>query len=233
MHEPRAIESAGAKIGRERCEPRASKQTAGVAHRIVTFAFAPRAAPIRHWRADDHDGAGVVGVGRRQHHGGPTCLTVADNRRLCGVRMELAHFLYKLAFRLADVDQRLSGLGFAKKSHEVNGMAFAQRDTHLGVVLESANAGTVPAARVDDYIRASRGVDRDAVRRNDAQQRVIDGTRKRAAVHDHLVIEVQHGWQSLPLVLDEVIAAFAQHVAEENRALSAIDDIFDGLRPCI
>jgi hypothetical protein len=57
---PRAIESA-----RRQDRTRALRATAPsqanrrpVAHRIGhTFAFAPRPAPLRHWRADDHDGA--------------------------------------------------------------------------------------------------------------------------------------------------------------------------------
>jgi hypothetical protein len=39
---------------------------------------------------------------------------------------------------------------------EVDRMALAQRDTHLGVVLEAAIPGTVPRARVNDYITGRR-----------------------------------------------------------------------------
>ena len=70
LHQPGAVELAGAEVGRERGEPRAAEQAAGVAHRVVAVAVAPGAAPVRHRRADDHDRAGVVGAGGGQHHRG-------------------------------------------------------------------------------------------------------------------------------------------------------------------
>src|SRR4030095_4746204 len=57
------------------------------------------------------------------------------------------------------------------------------------------------------------------------QQRVVDRTLERAPVHHDLVIEAQHRRQSLPLVLDEVVAALAQRGPEQDGALRAVDGL--------
>ena len=101
----------------------------------------------------------------------------------------------------------------------------------LRIVLEPADAGAVTAARVDDHVGAPLGIHRHALRRNDAKQRVVDRTLERAPVHDHLMLEAQHRRQSLPLVLDEVVAALAQRVPEEDRALRKVQRVLCAARP--
>jgi hypothetical protein len=112
--------------------------------------------------------------------------------------------------------------------HEVHGVAFAQRHADLRIVLETADAGTVTAARIDDHVRPAVGVDRDPFRRNDAQERIVDGTRERASVHDRLVVEMKHRRQSLPLVLEEDVAALAQRVPHQDRPLEEVDRVLRG-----
>ena len=99
LHQPGAVELAGAEVGRERREPGAAEQAAGVAHRVVALALAPRAAPVGHRRAVDDDRAGVVGVGGGQHHRRPAALAVADDRGLGRVGMQLAHPVHELRAR--------------------------------------------------------------------------------------------------------------------------------------
>ena len=123
LDEIRAVEDAAAHVGRERREPRAAEHAAGVAHRVVALALLPRAAPVGHRRAVDDDGPGVVGIGGREHHGGPAALAIADDGGLRAVRMELAHLAHELLLGLAHVDQRLSGLGIAEEDDEVDRMA--------------------------------------------------------------------------------------------------------------
>ena len=106
-----------------------------------------------------------------------------------------------------------------------------QRHADLRIVLEAADAGAVAAARVDDHVGAALGIHRHALGRNDAQQRVVDRPLERAPVHDHLVVEAQHRRQSLPLVLDEVVAALAQRVPEQDRALREVNGVLRAARP--
>ena len=52
------------------------------------------------------------------------------------------------------------GSGVAKEDDEVDGVAGAQRDTHLRVVLEAADARAVAGARIDDHVRPLLRIDR-------------------------------------------------------------------------
>src|SRR5207237_986088 len=95
----------------------------------------------------------------------------------------------------------------------------------LRIVLESADAGTVSCARIDDDIRPALWIDDDALRRNNAHQRVIHRLCELPSVDDHLVVEVQDRRQSFARALDEIIAALPKRVAKEDRALRAVDRV--------
>ena len=122
----------------------------------------------------------------------------------------------------SDICGQRAGSWLGKKDEEAGPRA---RHANLRIVLEATDAGAVPAARVDDHVRAALGVHRDALWRNDAQQRVVDRTLERAPVHHDLVVEAQHRRQSLALVLDEVVAALAQRVPEQDGALREVDTV--------
>ena len=231
LDEVGAVEDAGAQVGRQRREPRAAEDAAAVAHRVVVAAVLPGAAPVRHRRAVDDDRPRVVGVRRREHHRRPAALAVADDRRLRARRMPCAHLAHERLLGLADVEQRLAGLGVAEEDHEVHRVPGTQRDADLRVVLEAADAGAVPGARVDDQVRTALRVHRHALGRNDAHQRVVDRARQLAAVDDRLVLEVEHRRQSRPRVLDEVVAALAQRVPEQHGPLRGVGGVVVPLRP--
>ncbi len=171
------------------------------------------------------------GCGRREHHRGPSALAVADDRGLRALRVQLAHLAHERLLGVAHVDQRLARLGVAKEDDEVDGMALAQRDAHLRVVLEAADSRAVSRARVDDDVRSPLGIDGDAVWRNDPHQRVVHRTRERAPVDDRLVVEVQHGRQALLRMLDEVVAALADRVPEQDGALRRVHCVAHPVRP--
>ena len=217
-----AVEDAVAHVGRERRQPGAAQHAARVAHRVVAGAFLERAAPVRHRRAVDHDRAGVVRIGRGEHHRRPAALAIADDHRLRARRMQLAHLLHELLLGIADIEQRLAGLGIAEEDHEVDRMSLAQRDADLRIVLESADARAVAGARIDDHVRPPLRIDFHAFRRDDPHERVVDRPGKLAPVDDGLVVEVQDRRQPLAVVLDEVVAALAQRVPEQDRALREI-----------
>ena len=174
LHQVRAVEFAVAEVRRERREPRAAEDAAGVAHRVVAFAVTPCAAPVGHRRADDHERPGLLGLRGGEHHRRPAGLAVADDRRLGALRMQRAHLVHELALRRAHVEQRLPGLRIAEEDDEVDRVSRAQRDADLRVVLEAADAGAVAAARVDDDVRAPLGSTRHALGRDDAHKRIVD-----------------------------------------------------------
>jgi hypothetical protein len=147
--------------------------------------------------------------------------------------VQLTHVVDELALGGGNVEQRLAGLGEGVEDDEIDRVSRAQRDADLRVVLEAADAGAVSAARIDDHVRPAARVDRHALGRDDAKERVVDRTRQRASVHDHFVLEVEHRRQALPLVLEEVVAALAQRVPEQDRALREVDCIARSVRPSV
>jgi hypothetical protein len=110
-------------------------------------------------------------------------------------------------------------------------MPLAQRHAHLRVILETADAGAMSAAGVDDHVGTALGIDRHARRRQDAQQRVIDGDIELAAIHHQLVLEVQQRGETLPLVFDEIVAALAQRVPEQHGSLRDVDGVLRAGQP--
>ena len=215
-------------------EPGAAEHAAGVAHRVVAFAFLPGAAPVRHRRAVDHDrarcrrGLEAASIIAAQP---PWQLPTIAGLGLSGCSSRTLRTNCLLG--VAHVEQRLAGLGLAEEDHEIDRMALAQRDADLRVVLEAADAGAVAGARVDDDVGAPLRIDRHALRRHDAHQRVVDRPLERAAVEHHLVVEVQDRRLAGALVLDEVVAALAHRVPEQHRALREIDRVFvAGLSTC-
>ena len=85
------------------------------------------------------------------------------------------------------------GLGIAEEDDEVDRMPGAHGDADLRVVLESADAGPVTGARIDDDVGTQRGIDRDAFGRHDAHERVVDRPLQLAAVLHHLVAKCSTG----------------------------------------
>ena len=123
------------------------------------------------------------------------------------------------------VAQGLPGLGLGKEDDEVDGVAGAQGDADLRIILEAADAGALSGTRVDDHIGALALPHGYAVRRADADERVIDRPAQLAPVHDHLVIEDQDGRAARSDMRDIAVATLAQHIPEEDRALPEIDAV--------
>ncbi|MCY1210740.1 hypothetical protein D9M72_224350 [compost metagenome] len=206
LHQPSAIELAVAEVRRVRGQPGPAQQSAGIAHRVVAFALAPGTTPVRHGRAVDHDGPGVIRVRGAQHHRGPAALAIADDGWLGAVRMQRAHPLDELLLGLAYVQQGLSRLGIAKEDDEIDRVAGPQGHSHLRVVLEAADARAVPGARIDDDIGAAAVIDRDAIGRSDLQQRIVDGPFQLTPIRDGLVAKMQDRLEALHGVFDKVVA---------------------------
>ena len=84
LHQPGAVEDAGAEVAGQRGQPAAAEQAAGIAHRVL----APDARPVGERRAGDDDRAEELGPQRGKDHHRPAGLAVADDAGLAvGLRM--------------------------------------------------------------------------------------------------------------------------------------------------
>ncbi len=110
-------------------------------------------------------------------------------------------------------------------------MAVLERHAHLGVVLESADSGSVTRARVDNDIGTPLRINRHALRGNDARERVVDRTCQLPAVHDDLVVKVEDRGFAGFFVLDESIAPLANDVPEQERSLRRVGAVLVPLLP--
>ncbi|MCE3250881.1 MAG: hypothetical protein K0R41_4706, partial [Geminicoccaceae bacterium] len=220
------VELAVAEVAHERGQPGAAEQAAGVAHRVHALA----AGPVGQGRSRDRDDPDVVRGGRGHHHDRPAGLAVADHDRLAvGLGMQLAHLADEQDLGAADVLDRLPGLGLREEGHEVDRMARPHRHADLALLLEAADAGAMPGARVDDHERPLRRIAGLAPPGLDAHERVVHRSLELTTVDHHLVVEDQHGRLAGLVVLDRLVAALSQHVPEQDRALAGIDPVVPGV----
>ena len=78
LHQRRAVEDAGAEVARQRGQPRAAEQAAGVAHRVL----AAHAGPVFERRPGDDDRPEELGAEGGEDHHRPARLAVADHAGL-------------------------------------------------------------------------------------------------------------------------------------------------------
>src|SRR5690606_14246737 len=95
----------------------------------------------------------------------------------------------------------------------------------LALLLEAADTGAMPGARVDDHERPLVRIGFLALLGPDAHQGIVDRPFQLAPVRDHLVVERQDRRLARPVVLERLIAALPQHVPEQDLALYGIDPV--------
>ncbi len=146
--------------------------------------------------------------------------------------MTLGNFGNEAPQRMVDIGQRLTGRGFREKDHEIDRMTFVKGHADLGIMLETADPGTMTGARIDDDDRWLVEIDAivPAILSNigDAHQGVVLGMLEAARVEDRLVLEVEQGRQAHALMLQHVARALAQRIPEQDRALPGIDTVLPG-----
>ncbi|MNG10197.1 hypothetical protein D3C84_936530 [compost metagenome] len=139
--------------------------------------------------------------------------------------MQFAHLAHEALLGSADVEQGLARFRLAEEDHEIHRMPRTQGHADLGVVLEAADARAMPGARVEDQVGAPLRIHLHPGRRQDAQQGVVDRALEAAPVQHGLVVEVQQRRLALLQVLQIVVAALAQGIPEQHRALAEVHAI--------
>ena len=127
------------------------------------------------------------------------------------------------------MDQGLTNFRVLSKNHKIHRMAGTQRHTDLAVGLEAANASTMSGTRVDDHVGAFGVHHQHTGGRQDAQQLVIDRVLQTASVHDHLISVIQHRRCAGLFMALVVVAALAQHIHGQRKALRRIQPVIGRL----
>jgi hypothetical protein len=224
LHQPGAVELAVPEVAGERREPAAAQETAAVAHGIL----AVHAGPVGQRRPGDDDRAEQLGTNGRQHHHRPAGLAIADHARIA-VRLgvERDDLLEEDRLGAGDILERLAGHRLGQEADEIAGMPGLERHADLAVGLEAADAGAMPGTRVDDDEGPAGRIDLDALRRNDADERVIDRSLEGTAVDDELGRIFEDVGRNLGHLFLVLVATLAHDVPEQDAALRRIDHVFD------
>src|SRR4026207_733602 len=96
----------------------------------------------------------------------------------------------------------------------------------LARLLKAANPWSLPGARIYDEDWALAVVDLGALRRNDAQQRVVDRVGQLIAAHQQLGVIDQDRSCLVRQHALALVASLAQDVQEQNRPLPEVARIF-------
>ena len=200
----------------------AAQQAARVPHRVLAL----HAGPVRHRRAGQQHRPHQVGPGGGHQHQRPAALAVADDKRPgVGVGVQRLHLLQELDLGAGHAFDGLARHRIGKEGEEVTRVAGGQRHADLAVQLEAADARAVAGARVDHHERALAGHGGVVLWRLDAHQRVVGRAVEVARVEHHIEVEHQHRWLARFTVRVVDVAAFAQRVPEQHRALPGIDPV--------
>src|SRR5262245_40470604 len=129
-------------------------------------------------------------------------------------------------------DDILDGLTWDRirqKANEVAGVAGLERHADLTVGFESADAGSMAGARVDDHERPLLVVDLDALGWDDAGQNVVYRTRQLASIHDKLGAEFESMGRRLGRVFLVLLASLLHDVEEQDAPLPGVDPVGPGI----
>ena len=105
-------------------------------------------------------------------------------------------------------------------------MAGLEGDPDFAVGFEPADAWSVARARIDDDERTARLIDRGALRRNDANERVVHGPGEGAAVKHKLHLVVEHMRSDFREMFTIGVTPFAHHVPKQDAPLRGVDTVF-------
>src|SRR5262245_36323812 len=129
-------------------------------------------------------------------------------------------------------DDFLDGLTWdrvGQETDEITGMARLEGHTDLAVGFESADAGSMTGAGVDDHEGPLLVVDLDVLGRDDAGQDVVYRTRQLAPIHNKLGAEFENMGRRLGRVFLVLLAALLHDVEKQNAALPGVDPVGPGV----
>ena len=161
-----------------------------------------------------------------QHGHGPTGLTVADDSRFAGVRVQLCNLFHEGRKGCLHIRHGLAGNRIRCKQNKIDRVPLAQRHADLGILFESPDARSAAGTRIEDNHGPDAGwfpgrafgqpaffpawlpggnVGFAAVM--DAGQPVIGGRIECLAIHHNGIIEGQNRRHALLVVHKVVVAA--------------------------
>src|SRR5690348_474871 len=109
-----------------------------------------------------------------------------------------------------------------QKSYEITGMTRCQCGANLTLLLHTADARPVASARIDHHDGGLGRINFHAIGWDDTDQRVIHRTRKGAAIAHKLDLKAKDVRYLLGDLLHVDVAAFPQHVEEQDRPLPGV-----------
>ena len=130
--------------------------------------------------------------------------------------MQLNDLLDEDGERARNVLDPLSLHGRGGKACEINGVPGLERLADLARLLEAANARPLAGPRVYDEDGALAVVDLGALRRHDAEQRIVDRIGQLVAAHHRLAVVDQDGTNAVRQHLLALVTALAQDVEKQN-----------------
>ncbi len=140
--------------------------------------------------------------------------------------MQLGNLLDEDGQCARDVFDPLSLDRLSGKAGEIDGMPGLKCVADLAYRFEAADPRSLPGTRIDDEDRALAVIDFGAVRRNDAQERVVDRMRQFVAAHHQLAIVDQDRGHAARQHILMLVTALAQDVQKQDRPLPDVAHIF-------
>jgi hypothetical protein len=150
--------------------------------------------------------------------------------------VQLDDTLQEFRLRARHVLDGLARNRFRQETDEVARMAGMKCDADLAIRLETADAGSVPRARIDHDEGTLLRVQLDPLRLPNADKAVIDRPIELSPVHDDIEIERQNMRRGAGGMLPVLVPALAHHIQQQDGALEKVRQVIEsriGKRHCI
>jgi hypothetical protein len=139
--------------------------------------------------------------------------------------VQFSYLLDKNGVCACDVFNPLSLHWRGRKAGKIDGVPGPECFANLAQLLEAADPWSLSGARIYDVDGTLALIDLDTLRRNDADQRVVDRTRQLVASHHQLAVVDQNGSHPVRQHLLVLVAALAEDVQEQHRPLQKVTGI--------
>ena len=219
----RAVENTTTNVGQHHWNPGAAADAGCVAHRVLANLAGPRC----NRGAIQHDRPSQVWIGSGKQQGCPTALAIADDHGFWRLRMQACDLAHKFCLGARYIRQRLAWDRVPSERDEINGVASSQGYANLAVILETADASTMPRTRINNDVGALRFINDNAFRGTNFQEHVIAWPRQAGAIQRDFVVIDQDRRATILFMFNEDISPFAQRIHGEHQALSPVTQIVE------